>query len=104
MTAVPEDHWREARNLSMLTTPGTKSARLSIRPAGDSDLGALAAALAKKHPPMMLTTDLSLRVDAIARRCRSASLLWQDSIPDVDYELTEEDEIADLKAELLASR
>ena len=95
----------------------------------------------KKHAPMMLTTDLSLRVDpeyapiskrflenpadledAFARawfklihrdmgpRSRyvgplvpSEPLLWQDPVPEVDHELVGEQEIADLKAKVLAS-
>ena len=96
---------------------------------------------AKKHAPMMLTTDLSLREDpvyapiakrflenhedfedAFARawfklihrdlgpRSRyigplvpTEPLLWQDPVPDVDHELIEEQEIAELKAKVLAS-
>ncbi len=95
----------------------------------------------KKHAPMMLTTDLSLRVDPayapIAKRFlenpadledafarawfkllhrdmgpRSRYLgplvpaepqLWQDPVPDVDHELIDERDIADLKARVLAS-
>ncbi len=95
----------------------------------------------KKHAPMMLTTDLSLRVDpeyapiskrflenpadledAFARawfklihrdmgpRSRyigplvpAEPLLWQDPVPEVDHELVGEQEIADLKAKVLAS-
>ena len=95
----------------------------------------------KKHAPMMLTTDLSLRVDpeyapiakrflekpedledAFARawfklihrdmgpRSRyvgplvpAEPLLWQDPVPDVDHELIGEQEVADLKARVLAS-
>ena len=96
---------------------------------------------AKKHAPMMLTTDLSLREDpvyapiakrflenhgdfedAFARawfklihrdlgpRSRyigplvpAEPLLWQDPVPDVDHELVGEQEIAALKAQVLAS-
>ena len=96
---------------------------------------------AKKHAPMMLTTDLSLREDpvyapiakrflenhgdfedAFARawfklihrdlgpRSRyigplvpTEPLLWQDPVPDVDHELIEDQEIAALKAKILAS-
>ena len=96
---------------------------------------------AKKHAPMMLTTDLSLRMesayapiakrflenpaeleDAFARawyklihrdmgpRSRylgpmvpSEPLLWQDPVPDVDHKLIGEQDIADLKAKVLAS-
>ena len=96
---------------------------------------------AKKHAPMMLTTDLSLRVDPeyapIAKRFldnpadledafarawfklihrdmgpRSRYVgplvpaepqLWQDPVPDVDHELVGEQEIAGLKAKVLAS-
>ncbi|WP_419942641.1 catalase/peroxidase HPI [Candidatus Palauibacter sp.] len=95
----------------------------------------------RKHAPMMLTTDLSLREDPayapIAKRFlenpadledafarawfkllhrdmgpRSRYLgplvpaepqLWQDPVPDVDHELIGEQEIADLKARVLAS-
>jgi len=96
---------------------------------------------ARKHAPMMLTTDLSLRVDPvyapISQRFldnpadledafakawfkllhrdmgpRSRYLgplvpaepqLWQDPVPDVDHELIDEQDIAHLKAEVLAS-
>ena len=96
---------------------------------------------AMKHAPMMLTTDLSLKVDpdyapitkrflenpadledAFARawfkllhrdmgpRSRyigpqvpAEPLLWQDPVPDVDHELVDEQDIADLKAKVLAS-
>ena len=95
----------------------------------------------KKHAPMMLTTDLSLREDpgyapiskrfldnpeeledAFARawfklihrdmgpRSRyvgplvpAEPQLWQDPVPDVDHELVGEQEIAGLKAKVLAS-
>ena len=95
----------------------------------------------KKHAPIMLTTDLSLRADpayaqiskrflenlsefedAFARawfklihrdmgpRSRyvgplvpEEALLWQDPVPNVDHELIEEQEMADLKAKVLAS-
>ncbi len=95
----------------------------------------------KKHAPMMLTTDLSLRMDpeyaliskrfldrpadledAFARawfkllhrdmgpRSRylgplapTEPLLWQDPVPDVDHELIDDRDIADLKAKILAS-
>ena len=95
----------------------------------------------KKHAPMMLTTDISLRTDpvyaeiskrflenpaefedAFARawfklihrdmgpRSRyvgplvpEEALLWQDPVPDVDHELIGEQDIADLKAKVLAS-
>ena len=95
----------------------------------------------KKHAPMMLTTDLSLRADpvygpiaarflenfeefedAFARawfklihrdmgpRSRylgplvpTEPLLWQDPVPAVDHEMIGEQEIADLKAKVLAS-
>ncbi len=96
---------------------------------------------AKKHAPMMLTTDLSLRMDpayaeiskrfldnpdvfadAFARawyklihrdmgpRSRylgplvaTETLLWQDPVPEVDHELIGDQDIADLKAKVLAS-
>ncbi len=95
----------------------------------------------KKHAPIMLTTDLSLRMEpayaAIAKRflentddfedafarawfklihrdmgprsryvgplVPAESLLWQDPVPDVDHELVGEQDIADLKAKVLAS-
>ena len=95
----------------------------------------------KKHAPMMLTTDLSLRADpvygpiaarflqnfeefedAFARawfklihrdmgpRSRylgplvpTEPLLWQDPVPAVDHEMIGEQEIADLRAKVLAS-
>ncbi len=95
----------------------------------------------KKHAPIMLTTDLSLRTDpayaAISKRflenltdfedafarawfklihrdmgprsryvgplVPEEALLWQDPVPDVDHELIGEQEIADLKAKILAS-
>ena len=95
----------------------------------------------KKHAPMMLTTDISLRADpayaeiskrflenpaeledAFARawfklihrdmgpRSRyvgplvpDEALLWQDPVPEVDHELIGEQEIAELKAKVLAS-
>ena len=95
----------------------------------------------KKHAPMMLTTDISLRTDpayaeiskrfmenpaefedAFARawfklihrdmgpRSRYVGplvpeepLLWQDPVPDVDHELIGEQDIAALKAKVLAS-
>ena len=96
---------------------------------------------AKMHAPMMLTTDLSMRMDAayapIAKRflespddfadafarawfkllhrdmgprsrylgslAPTEPLLWQDPVPDVDHELIGEQDIADLKAKVLAS-
>ena len=96
---------------------------------------------ARKHAPMMLTTDLSLRMDpayaviskrfldnpadledAFARawykllhrdmgpRSRYVGpllpdepLLWQDPVPDVDHELIGAQDVADLKAKVLAS-
>ena len=96
---------------------------------------------AKRHAPMMLTTDLSLRVDPvyapIARRflenpaeledafarawfkllhrdmgprsrylgplVPTEPLLWQDPVPEVDHELIDEQDAADLKARVLAS-
>ncbi len=95
----------------------------------------------KKHAPMMLTTDLSLKADpeyaaitqrflerpadledAFARawfkllhrdmgpRSRyigplvpEEALLWQDPVPDVDHELIDDKDIADLKEKVLAS-
>ena len=95
----------------------------------------------KKHAPMMLTTDMALRMEAnyapIAKRfldnpadledafarawyklihrdmgprsrylgplVPEEVLIWQDPVPDVDHELVGEQEIADLKAKVLAS-
>ena len=94
----------------------------------------------KKHAPIMLTTDLSLRMEpayaAIAKRflenadefedafarawfklihrdmgprsryvgplVPAEQLLWQDPVPDVDHELIGEQDVADLKAKVLA--
>ena len=96
---------------------------------------------AKMHAPMMLTTDLSMRMDPayapIAKRflespddfadafarawfkllhrdmgprsrylgslAPTEPLLWQDPVPDVDHELIGAQDIADLKAKVLAS-
>ncbi len=96
---------------------------------------------AKKHAPMMLTTDLSLKVDpdyaAITKRflerpadledafarawfkllhrdmgprsryvgplVPAEPLLWQDPVPAVDHEVIGDQDIADLKAKVLAS-
>ena len=95
----------------------------------------------KKHAPMMLTTDLALRMDpefapiakrflenpadledAFARawyklihrdmgpRSRYLGplvpeevLIWQDPVPEVDHELVSDQDVADLKAKVLAS-
>ena len=95
----------------------------------------------KKHAPMMLTTDLSLRMDPdyapISKRflenpddladafakawfkllhrdmgpisryvgplVPTEPQLWQDPVPDVDHELIGEQDIADLKASVLAT-
>ncbi|HEX3576533.1 MAG TPA: catalase/peroxidase HPI [Rhodopila sp.] len=96
---------------------------------------------AKRHAPMMLTTDLALRMDPvyepISRRFRenpqaladafarawyklthrdmgprarylgplvpAEPLLWQDPVPDVDHDLIGEQDVAALKAKILAS-
>ena len=124
---------------------------LTKSPAGKSQyapVGAAAVATvpdahdpARKHPPMMLTTDLSLRVDPvyapISKRFlenpaaleeafakawfkllhrdmgpRSRYLgplvpaepqLWQDPVPDVDHELIDGQDEAELKGRVLAS-
>jgi catalase-peroxidase len=95
----------------------------------------------RRHAPMMLTTDLSLRIDPIyapiskhfhenpqeladafakawfklthrdmGPRARylgplvpAEPLLWQDPVPDVDHELVGDQDIAALKAKILAS-
>ncbi|MCY4582394.1 MAG: catalase-peroxidase, partial [Chloroflexi bacterium] len=95
----------------------------------------------KKHAPIMLTTDLSLRTDpeyaAVSKRflenfavfedafarawfklihrdmgprsryvgplVPEEALLWQDPVPAVDHELIGEQDVADLKAKVLAS-
>jgi catalase-peroxidase len=94
----------------------------------------------KKHPPMMFTTDLALRLDPIyapiakrfhknpddlakafakawyklthrdmgpVSRCLGPLVpeaqLWQDPVPDVDHELIGKQDIAQLKAKILAS-
>ena len=95
----------------------------------------------KKHAPMMLTTDMALRMEAnyapIAKRfldnpaeledafarawyklihrdmgprsrylgplVPEEVLIWQDPVPDVDHELIGEQDVADLKAKVLAS-
>ena len=95
----------------------------------------------KKHAPMMLTTDLALRMDAefapIAKRflenpaeledafarawyklihrdmgprsrylgplVAQEPLIWQDPVPEVDHELVNDQDVADLKAKVLAS-
>ncbi len=95
----------------------------------------------KKHAPMMLTTDMALRMEAnyapIAKRfldnpadledafarawyklihrdmgprsrylgplVPEEVLIWQDPVPDVDHELIGEQDIANLKAKVLAS-
>ncbi len=96
---------------------------------------------AKKHAPMMLTTDLALRMDAefapIAKRflenpaeledafarawyklihrdmgprsryigplVAEEPMIWQDPVPAVDHELVNDQDVADLKAKVLAS-
>ena len=95
----------------------------------------------RKHAPMMLTTDLALRMDAefapIAKRflenpaeledafarawyklihrdmgprsrylgplVPEEPLIWQDPVPEVDHELVNDQDVADLKAKVLAS-
>ena len=95
----------------------------------------------KKHAPMMLTTDLSLRMDPvyapIAKRFMenpeeladafarawyklmhrdmgpvarylgpevpAEPQLWQDPVPDIDHELIDDEDIADLKGRILGS-
>ena len=95
---------------------------------------------AKRHAPMMLTTDIALKVDPIyapiaerfhehpdqlgaafakawykllhrdmgpISRCRGPWVaepqLWQDPVPAVDHELVDADDVAALKARILAS-
>jgi len=95
----------------------------------------------RRHAPMMLTTDLSLKVDPdyepIARRfyenpdefadafarawyklthrdmgpksrflgpeVPEETLIWQDPVPEVDHDLVDEQDVADLKEEILDS-
>jgi catalase-peroxidase len=95
----------------------------------------------KKHPPVMLTTDIAIKVDPayskIAKHFQEnpeefklafakawfklthrdmgprsrylgaevpkEALIWQDPVPEVDYKLIDEDDIAKLKADILAS-
>lgn len=67
----------------------------------------------KRHPPMMTTADLSLRMDPIygpiARRFKDnpevpeEELIWQDPVPAVDHELIDEQDIADLKSKIVDS-
>ncbi|MDE2883963.1 MAG: catalase/peroxidase HPI, partial [Chloroflexota bacterium] len=113
-------------------TPTNAAAVATVPDAHDPD---------KKHAPMMLTTDLSLRTDpayaAISKRflenlsdfedafarawfklihrdmgprsryvgplVPEEALLWQDPVPDVDGELIGAQDVADLKAKVLAS-
>jgi catalase-peroxidase len=113
-------------------TPKDKSAANTVPDAHDST---------KRHAPMMLTTDLSLRVDPIygpiAKRflenpqefadafakawfklthrdmgplvrylgplVPKQHLLWQDPVPAVDHPLVNEQDVAALKAKILAS-
>ena len=121
-------------------SPAGKS-QYTPRNAAEADTVPDAHCPAMKHAPMMLTTDLSLKVDpdyapitkrflenpadledAFARawfkllhrdmgpRSRyigpqvpAEPLLWQDPVPEVDHELVDERDIADLKAKVLAS-
>jgi catalase-peroxidase len=113
------------------------------RPKGGAGAGAMPDAQdkSKRHPPAMLTTDLSLRFDPayekISRRfyehpdqfadafarawfklthrdmgpiarylgplVPKETLIWQDPIPAVDHPLVNEQDIAALKAKILAS-
>lgn len=113
-------------------TPKDESAQDTVPDAHDPS---------KKHAPMMLTTDLSLKADpiyatiskrfyespdafadAFARawyklthrdmgprtRCLGSLVpaepqLWQDPVPDVDHELIDAQDIADLKSKILDS-
>ncbi len=124
----------------LITGPGGKS---QYAPADAASVATVPDAHdpAVKHPPMMLTTDLSLRMDPdyapIARRflenpgdfedafarawfklihrdlgprsrylgplVPDEALLWQDPVPEVDHDLVGAQEIADLKASVLAS-
>ena len=124
----------------LITGPGGKS---QYQPANAGSVATVPDAHdpAKKHPPMMLTTDLSLRMDPdyapISRRflenpgefedafarawfklihrdmgprsrylgplAPEEALIWQDPVPDVDHELIDDADAADLKAQILAS-
>ncbi len=112
--------------------PKDEEAQNLVRDAHDAD---------KKHPPMMLTTDLALKVDPDYREISKhfhenpdefqeafakawyklihrdmgpigrylgpevpdEELLWQDPIPEVDYEVIGDEEIAELKDMILDS-
>jgi len=126
--------WEQTKSPAGATqwTPTDASAQGTVPDAHDAS---------KTHAPMMLTTDLALRMDpiyepisrrfyehpeeladAFARawyklihrdmgpRSRylgplvpAEPLLWQDPVPDVDHELIGEQDIASLKAKVLAS-
>ncbi len=113
------------------------------KPKGDAGAGTVPGAhdASKRHAPMMLTTDLSLRFDPvyepISRRFKenpsefadafarawfklthrdmgpvarylgpevpTETLLWQDPLPAVTYELIDAADIASLKGQILAS-
>ena len=112
-------------------TPKNEEAQNTVPDAHDPD---------RRHAPMMLTTDLALRMDPvyepIARRFYenpdelakafakawykllhrdmgpitrylgpwvAEPQLWQDPVPDVDHDLVDEADVADLKAKLLDS-
>ena len=113
-------------------TPKAAEAQGTVPDAHDAD---------KTHAPMMLTTDLALRMDPIyepiSRRfyenpeefadafakawfklthrdmgplacylgseVPSEALIWQDPVPSVDHDLIDADDVADLKAKILAT-
>ena len=70
----------------------------------------------KRHAPMMLTTDLALKLDPIYKLLQRdmgpvtrylgpwipEAQLWQDPVPEIDHPLIDERDIASLKQEILA--
>ena len=100
------------------------------KPKGDAGAGTVPDAHnpAKRHAPMMLTTDLALRVDPayekISRRffenpdefadafararylgpeVPAEELIWQDPVPAVNHPLVDEQDVATLKEKVLAT-
>jgi catalase-peroxidase len=81
----------------------------------EKDLAPAAHDPSKRVTTIMTTADLSLRMDPIykpiAKRFHenpeaevpAEELIWQDPVPDVDHELIDAQDIADLKGKILAS-